>query len=135
MSNNLYDKAREKFLTGQFNWLTDTIKVALLDAALYTPNFATDEFLAIVPGASIIAAGVTLTGKSATGGAADAADVTFSAVSGAQSEYLLLYKDTGDAATSSLIALLDSATGLPITPNGGDIVIVWDNSSTKILKL
>ena len=48
---------------------------------------------------------------------------------------MLIYKDTGDNATSPLIALIDSATGLPITPNGGDIIVVWDNGANKIFKL
>jgi hypothetical protein len=135
MANTLYDKARERFLRGQINWDTDTMKVALIDKNVYTPNFTTHEYMSDVSGSSIVAAGVTLTGKASTAGAADANDVTFTAVSGAESEALIIYKDTGDPATSPLIALIDSATGLPITPNGGDIIVVWDNGANKIFKL
>lgn len=135
MANTLYDKARERFLRGQINWDTDTMKVCLVDKNVYTPNFTTHEYLSDVSGSAIIAAGVTLTGKSSTSGAADANDVTFTAVSGNESEALIIYKDTGDTATSPLIALIDSATGLPITPNGGDIIVVWDNGANKIFKL
>ena len=135
MANTLYDKARERFLRGQINWDTDTMKVCLVDKNVYTPNFTTHEYLSDVSGSAIVAAGVTLTGKSSTSGAADANDVTFTAVSGNESEALIIYKDTGDTATSPLIALIDSATGLPITPNGGDIIVVWDNAANKIFKL
>lgn len=135
MANTLYDKARERFLRGQINWDTDTMKVCLVDKDVYTPNFTTHEYLSDVSGSAIIAPGVTLTGKSSSSGAADANDVTFSAVSGAESEALIIYKDTGDNATSPLIAMIDSATGLPITPNGGDIIVVWDNGANKIFKL
>ena len=135
MANTLYDKARERFLRGQINWDTDTMKVNLVDKNVYTPNFTTHEYLSDVSGSAIIAAGVTLTGKASTAGAADANEVTFTAVSGAESEALIIYKDTGDPATSPLIALIDSATGLPITPNGGDIIVVWDNGANKIFKL
>lgn len=139
MANTLYDKARERFLRGQLNWDNDTIKVALIDKDVYSPNFAAHEFLSDVSGSSFIAPGaqqgVTLTGKTSVAGAADANDITFSAVSGATSEALLIYKDTGDPATSPLIAMIDSATGLPITPNGGDIIVVWDNGANKIFKL
>lgn len=135
MANTLYDKARERFLRGQINWDTDTMKVCLVDKNVYTPNFTTHEYLSDVSLSAIVAPGVTLTGKSSTGGAADANDVTFTAVSGAESEALVIYKDTGDNATSPLIALIDSATGLPITPNGGDIIVVWDNGANKIFKL
>ena len=135
MANTLYDKARERFLRGQINWDTDTMKVCLVDKNVYTPNFTTHEYLSDVSGSAIVAAGVTLTGKSSTSGAADANDATFTAVSGNESEALIIYKDTGDTATSPLIALIDSATGLPITPNGGDIIVVWDNGANKIFKL
>ena len=135
MANTLYDKARERFLRGQINWDTDTMKVCLVDKNVYTPNFTTHEYMSDVSGSAIIAPGVTLTGKASTSGAADANDVTFTAVSGAESEALIIYKDTGDNATSPLIALIDSATGLPITPNGGDIIVVWDNGANKIFKL
>ena len=135
MANTLYDKARERFLRGQINWDIDTMKVCLVDKNVYTPNFTTHEYLSDVSGSAVIAAGVTLTGKASTSGAADANDVTFTAVSGAESEALIIYKDTGDTATSPLIALIDSATGLPITPNGGDIIVVWDNGANKIFKL
>lgn len=78
---------------------------------------------------------VALASKTVTNGVADAADVTFSAVSGATVEAIILYKDTGTESTSRLIALIDTATGLPVTPNGGDIVVAWDNGANKIFKL
>ena len=135
MANTLYDKARERFLRGQINWDTDTMKVALIDKNVYTPNFTSHQYLSDVSGSAIVSAGVVLTGKASTDGAADANDVTFTNVTGVESEALLIYKDTGDNATSPLIALIDSATGLPITPNGGDIIVVWDNGANKIFKL
>lgn len=135
MANALYDKGRQRFLEGQFNWLTDTIKVLMIDQAAYVVNLTTHEFLSDVSLSARITTPVTLTGKSTTGGAADASDVTFSAVSGPSIEALVIYKDTGVEATSPLIAYIDTATGLPITPNGGDIIVTWDNGTNKIFKL
>lgn len=120
MANTLYDSARQGFLEAQVNWLTDTMKVLLVDSGAYTPNVSTHQFLADIPISSRIAGPVTLTSKTTTGGAADAADVTFTSVSGASIEMIVIYKDTGTEATSPLIAMIDTATGLPITPNGGD---------------
>ena len=51
-------------------------------------------------------------------------DVTISSVTGNSVESVNLIKDTGTPGTSPLIAYYDTATGLPVTPNGGDIVIV-----------
>ena len=135
MANTLYDSARQGFLEAQINWLTDTIKVLLVDAGAYTPNVSTHHFLADIQVSSRIAGPVTLTSKTTTGGAADAADVTFTSVSGASIEMIIIYKDTGTEATSPLIAMIDTATGLPITPNGGDIIVTWDNGVNKIFKV
>ncbi len=68
-------------------------------------------------------------------GAADGADVTFTSVSGPTIEAIVIYRDTGTEATSPLIAYIDTATGLPITPNGGDIIVTWDNGANKIFKV
>ena len=135
MANALFDKAREKFLLGQFNWMTDTIKAVLVDTGVYTPNLSSHEFLADVGAGSRVATSGAFSGKSTSGGAADANDVTFTTVSGASIEAIILYKDTGVDGTSDLIAYIDTATGLPITPNGGDIIVTWDNGPNKIFKL
>jgi hypothetical protein len=139
MSNALYDKGRQKFLQADIDWLVDDIKAVLVNVSgagtLYTPNLATDEFLSDIPAGARVATSSNLATKTATAGVADADDVAFTTVSGATSEALVLYKDTGVAATSPLIAYIDSATGLPITPNGGNINVVWDNGSSKIFKL
>jgi hypothetical protein len=135
MANTLYDKGRERFLTANLNWSSDTIKAILVDTGAYTANFTTHEFLSDVSAGARIAGPVTLGSKTTTGGAADAADITFSAVSGTSIEAIILYKDTGAEGTSPLIAYIDTATGLPITPNGGDIIVTWDNGTNKIFKL
>jgi hypothetical protein len=135
MANALYDKGREAFLSGTISWSSDNIKVVLTDAADYTVNLATHQFLSDVASGGRVATSGNLASKTVTAGVADAADVTFSAVTGDQSECLVIYKDTGSAATSPLIAYIDTATGLPVTPNGADITVTWDNGSNKIFKL
>ena len=135
MANALYDGGREGFLDGSIDWDTDTIKAVLVDSGAYTPNLATDRNLSDIPGGARIATSGALASKTVTAGVADAADVTLTAVTGVQSEYIAIYKDTGTASTSRLICLIDTATGLPVTPNGGDIIIQWDNGSNKIFKL
>ncbi len=130
----LYDNGRQSFLDGSISWGTDTIKVAMVDTALYTVNLATHKFFNSITGQ--VGTSVTIaSGKTTTAGVADGADVTFSAVTGATVEALVIYKDTGVPATSRLIAYIDAGTNLPVTPNGGDITITWDNGANKIFKL
>jgi hypothetical protein len=65
----------------------------------------------------------------------DADNITYSSVSGDECESLTIWKDTTVEATSPLIANIDDATGLPVTPNGGDINVTWDAGANKIFKL
>lgn len=155
--------------------------------------------------ACIVGAKQTLTSVTATDGVFDAADVTFTSVSGASVEAIVIFQDTGTAGTSTMVALIDgyqivtcdaalaagtvlvveptvasiptatvlafssgqSATlngastaparaitvtsttvssaaralapatgsGLPVTPNGGNIIVAWDNGNNRIFKL
>lgn len=128
MANALYDRGRESFLRGEISWSGDNIKAVLVDTATYTVNLATDQFLSTIPLLERVATSDNLESKTTTSGTADAADIAFAAVTGDQSEALVLYQDTGVEATSRLIAYIDNATGLPVTPNGGDVQVQWDAS-------
>lgn len=133
MANALYEKARERLLKAQIDWLNDTINVVLIDSGVYTVNLTSHEFYNAAQ-AGVVAGPVALAGKAVTSGAADGNDVTFSTVSGATIEAIIIYKNVTNPADSPLIAWIDTATGLPITPNGGDIIVTWDNGPNKIFK-
>lgn len=133
MANKFYNLGIEAYLEGSIASLTDTLKANLLSSATYTPNYSTDQFLSIIPGGAIIAAGVALGTKTGSAGTLSAANTTWTSVSGGAAAYIGLYKDTGVAATSPLIALIDTATGLPVTPNGGDITAAWSSGQVFTL--
>jgi len=136
MANALYDKTREKFLNGDLSWRDDTIKAVLVDTAGYTVNLSTHEFLSDITESYRISTSGTFASKTSTTGVADAGDITFASVpAGNACEAIVIFSDTGNPATSSLIAYLDTATGLPITPVGGNIIITWGNGTEKIFKL
>jgi len=132
MGDFVYTKAKEKFMNGDLDLDTDTIKAGIVDATDYTSN-TTHEFLSSVTAAAIEASGV-LANVTITNGEFDADDVTLTTVSGDECEAVIIWKDTGNSTTSPLICYIDSATGLPITPNGGDITLDWDDSSNYIFK-
>ena len=136
MANALYTKGKEKLLQGVFDLENDTIQVSLVDQGVYTPNLSTDDFRADIPNNAIIDT-QTLANTSVTDGVFDADDVTYPTVPSSANtiEYVVLWKDTGDNGTSPLLALIDTASGLPTTPNDGDIILVWDNTTNKIFKL
>jgi len=127
MANAIYPKAKEKFLDALIDLPTDTIKIALIDTGAYTYS-GTDEFWSAASGA-IVGTAATLASKTITNGVFNADDVTFTSVSGVSVEALIIYKDTGSAATSPLIMYLDvAASGLPVTPNGNNIDVQFNAS-------
>jgi len=126
MANALYPKFKESLLQAGVNMSSGTVKVALVDTGTYTYS-AAHQFLSSLTG--VVGTAQTLGTKTFTNGVFDAADVTFAAVTGNSAEALVLYVDTGTAGTSPLIAFIDTGvTGLPVTPNGGDINVVWNTS-------
>lgn len=135
MANVLYDLGRQHFLAGDLDWDAQTFKAALVSNG-YTPNTATHEFWSSV-NSFVVGTPQTLANKTNTNGIADADDVTFATVTaGSTVNYIVIYRDTGVAGTSQLVAFVDTATGLPLSTNGGDITVQWDNTaSVKIFKL
>jgi len=134
MANALYDIGRNSFLLADIDWLVDAFDVVLVDTGAYTVDLVNHDFLDDVPAGARIAT-ANLAGMSAASGVADATDTVFPTVTGVSVEAVLIIKDTGAAATSDLIVWIDTATGLPVTPNGGDITVQWDGGANKIFKL
>ncbi len=134
MANQLYPSARQKFLDGDLDWSAMDFRVLLIDTADYVFSTAHD-FLDDVAVAARVAVSGSLAGKTSTEGVADANDITFALVSGDPCEALILYRHTGVDATSELVAYIDTAANLPVTPVGLDIAVVWDNGADKIFRL
>lgn len=137
MANAFYVPFKNNILTQaatQVDFDADDIRAILVDTGAYTVNLTTHDFLDDVAGGSRIAT-TALSGESVSGATFDASDTTFTAVSGASVEAIILYKHTGTESTSRLICYIDTATNLPVTPNGGDITVAWDNGANKIFTL
>jgi hypothetical protein len=133
MANALYPKAKEAFLNGAINMAANTITLALVDTGVYTYSTA-HQFRSDVSNSAVIST-ATLSNKTITSGVFDADDATFTSVSGANCEALIIFADTGVQGTSRLVAYIDSATGLPILPNGGDITVAFSSGANKIFSL
>lgn len=143
MANALLDPGREGFLAGEIDWNTAVIKCSLVRGYTFSAahKFVSD---ATTAGAVLVATSGALTSIAVANGVADAADVTFTAVpSGAAITSILVYQSSAvgggaDVAATAqrLIAYYDTGTGLPVTPNGGDITVAWGNvAGTLMFKL
>jgi hypothetical protein len=133
MANALYPKAKESFLNGAINMSANTITLALIDTGVYSYS-TSHQYRSDVSNSAVIST-ATLSNKTITSGVFDADDATFTSVSGANCEALIIFADTGVQGTSRLIAYIDSATGLPILPNGGDITVAFSSGANKIFSL
>jgi len=134
MANQLYTTYKTAALKGDVDLVNDTISAVLVDTDDYTPDQTNHQFLDDIPSGARVAS-ATLSNTSVSAGVFDADNVTFTNVSGDECEALVIYQDTGTASTSQLVAYIDSANGLPVTPNGGDITVEWDDGSNKIFAL
>lgn len=136
MANGLFNSYRNQVLgVGTFTDLDAvTVKAMFIDNADDTAATATDDFIddilsaARVPAIASCPALASKTLGVVAVGVFDAADTVFTALSGDASEQLILFEDSGTEATSDLLAMWDTATGLPLTPNGGDVTVQWNAS-------
>ncbi|UBB15420.1 hypothetical protein [Comamonas odontotermitis] len=115
------------------NFLTDTLKVAMLPATF--DHEGTYQNLADL--GEIIGTPVELTGKSITGGVFDATDVDFGTVPAGKSPgSVALYRQGADAATSPVLQIIkDDIMGLPFAGNGGGFKLRWSDGNAKIFSL
>jgi len=128
MANTIYPLYKQALIDG--DTLVDlndlTVKVALVDTGTYTYSGA-HQFLTSLTG--VVGTAQTIANTTVTNGLFDGDNVTFSGVTGNSAEALVIYIDSTVAATSRLVAYIDSGvTGLPVTPNGGDITITFNAS-------
>jgi hypothetical protein len=132
VANAVFPKYKENLLQGTANYDLDQsgsagVFVALVDAGVAAYNSAHQFYSDISAG--VIATSSELSSKTYTNGTFDAADTTFTSATGAQSEALVIFRKVAATASTSwpLVAWIDtSVTNLPVTPNGGDIIVQWD---------
>ena len=141
MANAVFPKAKEGFLDGSIDLDTAVIKVALVRG--YTYNSA-HEFVSDVEGVGTVhATSGALQNIDVTNGVFDADDITFTTPSTDTNQHsLLIFQSSAvgggsDVGSSSqrLLAWIDTGTGVPIVPAGGDITVQWDSGANKIFSL
>ena len=139
MTNHLYPIGRRGYLAGELDWDANTIRITLIDRDSYKiSGGSVHEFYGVV---TALAARVKVSDTNALGtkttvsGIADAGNITLSAVSGNAVGAIIIWQDSGSVDTSRLIAYVDTGTGLPASPNSGDIEVQWSNGASAIFQL
>ena len=130
MANALYSTFKQRLLNKELDLDTDTIKATLIDSADYTFSAAHDEYSGgstDVPAGAKVAESGALGSPTIASGVFDTADFSWTAVTGDQSEAIILWDDS--IVNDALIAFYDTGiTGMPVTPNGGDINVTVNAS-------
>lgn len=134
MANVLYPKFKQALLNKEHDLDTDAgIKATLIDSADYTYAATHNTYVQGASGvadAAKVAVSGALTTPTIVDGVFDTADFTWTAVTGDQSEAIILWNDVPTTPTADpLIAFYDTGmTGMPVTPNGGNINVTVNAS-------
>lgn len=133
MANAIYPEYKEFLLSASANVSlnvddsTDGPFCALVDTGTYTYNAAHDFYNDL---SGIVGTDQRITAPTVANGTFDGGDLTYTSVSGNSVEALVIYRHNSGANTTwKLVVYLDSSvTGLPVTPNGGNITVTWNAS-------
>jgi hypothetical protein len=140
MANLLTDTGREAFLVASQGWKAGSVPGTHVPYILGSMGNAPGGiiFLSDITSAVWRARGTYLVNKTTASGIADADDTTLAGVGSSGSAtavFIALVNETGASQTSLVTAVIDTASGLPFLPNGGDVQIQWDSGANKIFKL
>jgi len=134
MSNQFYPKFKQSLLTEadankslDQNSSTNGPFAAFIDEGTYTYS-ASHQFYSDLSG--IVGTDQNIASPTVVNGLFDGADVTFTSVTGASIEAIVIYRKNSGANTTWRLVMFDdtSITGIPVTPNSGNITITWNAS-------
>lgn len=136
MANFIYGKAKQAMLSGDIDLGSTNLKVAFIKTTLYTPSQNIHEFLSDIPTAAKVYKSSALQNVSNTLGVLDADDISIT-YNGSAFEAIVLYQYGTSDSDSRLIAFVDTSEGLPFpgTLDASSLLLLWNNTSTKIISL
>ena len=142
MADQITNFARALFSTatvdpsGKLDWVTDDIRLVLINSSLYTFDI-THKYLSDIPDNARVASDIEIAGRyTLSSGAMGADNVVIEELSGASVGALGLYKNVDDDPTLSPFFLwLDSYAGLPAFPTGGKFKVFWPTDASRIFRL
>lgn len=134
MSNKLYPQAKLKLTSGQIDLSSDTLKLALVkNTYSYSAAHATLADLGshVLGSEALTGVALAVSGEHVV---LSADNVRFEGLeAGNTCRAVVLFKDTGTASTSPLIAIYDTGMGLPFVTSGSPQIIEW-SATDKVLK-
>lgn len=134
MANGMFIEGRNEILKGNVLLLSDTIK-AIAVASAYTVSLTTHRYLGDIASGNRLGTAATLANRNVQNGAFDCDPFSITGITGTVGA-VVIYKDTGTAATSNLIAYIDTvSSGLPATLSAESLTFYPDNTGSGLFKI
>lgn len=132
MANAIYKSFKAALMRGEVDLLNDPVRVALVSDSLFDFN---DHHSVLSDVSGVVSTGA-LSAKLVMNGTFGAGSTLVANSLSGQTVYsLVLFSDSGNPATSDLIAFFDSGVGLPLYLQGSDVTIVWPDTGARIFEL
>jgi len=137
MANAVYSKAKQALLEGDLDLTGGTLKVLFIKKSLYTPNFATNQYVSDIPSEAVVFRTANIANVTAQNGVLDATDILEESYVGGAFDGIVLYQVGSSDLNSRLIFFIDQSEGLPFTGAEDSLLLTlqWNNESGKILSL
>lgn len=130
MANQLYPLGKQALNDGDIDWIVDDIRCVVMSSTyVYS---ASHQFHSDLSG--ILSTSSNFSSKTSSLGVVDAADFTFTSVTGTPAS-LAIYKWTGVSATSRLIAYMDAGNGFGQALSAAPLHVTWSDGANKIYAL
>ncbi len=130
MANVAYASFLQAVAEGSIDLSAGTFKISLCDSAIYTPDVSDggDDFYDDISAGELTVATLTTTWLLRVFDAADFVGTFPDPGGGDTGEYLVIWKDTGNPATSPLLFFFDTLSGLPMTLDGTNDSLTFNAS-------
>jgi len=133
MANAVYPLYKGFLLTAAANvsldqdTTTDGPYCALVDTGTYTYSAAHDFYNDL---SGVVGTDQRISTPTTASGLFDGDNLTYTSVSGNSIEALVVYRHNSGANTTWKLVFYEDTgvTGLPVTPNGGNITVTWSGS-------
>lgn len=126
MANAPYTNLYNRLLAGTLTFDTATIMVSLLSDS-YTFSAAHSQYTDI--NADELGTPQTLPSTTVSGVTEVGGDVTWSGISAALTVQAIVIWEDGGGGDGDLLLYFDSGTGLPLSTDGNDITVHWNNTT------
>lgn len=125
MANFIYGKAKQALLNGEFNFSSNSFRIALVKNS-YSPSQNLDEFLSDIPVIKIAYTTQILPNLTNTLGVVNSQDFVFSLPGNTAFNAAVIYQVGSSSSDSRLLIYIDTAEGFPFAGSENPVTVSLD---------